>query len=167
MKTKTKQQKLFTKKQQEFIDFVRDRVFPFLIETRKQFDLIDPPLLADKWDGKNILVTIPYGLKMEPYFVRIINECYADKNKIITVICGAKVNTNVWHKFVFPFATEICFVRRGKRPTAIITYSNGCETKAFYSACDDTIAYTFNNIPTGISKSVIMNLINNEEEDEE
>lgn len=159
MKTKTKQKQLLTKKQQEFYTFVSEKVMPLFEERNTKFDVVNPPLLQDEWNGKDILVMIPYGDRMEPWLTRVINECYADVKKTITVIMGAKVNTNAWHKFVFPFASEIAFVRRGKRPTAIVTYSDRCYFKVFNHAVNDTIAYTVDETKTGINKEMIANLL--------
>lgn len=155
MKTVTKKKQLLTKKQKEFFDFVKEKVTPFFEAHQMRFDTINPTLMQDEWYGNNILVTIPYGDRMEPWLLRAINECYAYEDKTITVVMGAKVNTNAWHKYVFPFAEEIAFVRGGKRPTAIVIYSYGCKMKAFYSACDDTIVYTGSNIESNIDDYMI------------
>lgn len=159
MKTKTKQKQLLTKKQQEFYTFVSEKVMPLFEERNTKFDVVNPSLLQDEWNGKDILVMIPYGDRMEPWLSRAINECYAYEDKTITIVMGAKVNTNAWHKYVFPFAKEICFVRRGKRPTAIVTYTNGCAEKAFGHAVNDTIAYTVDETKTGINEEMIANLL--------
>ena len=166
MKTKAKQLKLMTKKQQEFYNFVQEKVMPLFEERNMKFDTINPTILQDEWAGKDILVMIPYGDRMEPWLSRAINECYAYEDKTITIVMGAKVNTNAWHKYVFPFAKEICFVRRGKRPTAIVTYTNGCAEKAFEHAVNDTIAYTVGTVESNINQNMIQSLINNEEEEE-
>ena len=141
MKTLTKKKQILTKKQQEFYDFIEQKIKPFFDKNFPKFDNINPKLLQDEWYGKNILVTIPYGERMEPWLLRVINECYAYQDKAITVVMGAKVNTNAWHKYVFPFADSISFIRGGKRPTAIVTYSHGCSYKVFDSNDDNNIAY--------------------------
>ena len=164
MKTKTKQLKLITKKQQEFYNFVQEKVMPLFEERNMKFDTINPTVLQDEWAGKDILVMIPYGDRMEPWLSRAINECYAYDDKTITIVMGAKVNTNAWHKYVFPFASEICFVRRGKRPTAIVTYTNGCVEKAFNHAVDNTIAYTVGTVKSNIDRIMIQSLIEDEGE---
>lgn len=155
MKTFAKKKQLLTKKQKEFFDFVEENVFPFFEIRKMKFDTINPTILQDEWYGDNILITIPYGDRMEPWLLRAINECYTYENKTIIIVMGAKVNTNAWHKYVFPFAEEIAFVRKGKRPTAIVTYSHGCKNKAFYSICDNTITYTGGNIESNIDDYMI------------
>ena len=160
MKTVTKKKQILIKKQKEFFEFVEEKVFPFFEIRKMKFDTINPTIMQDEWYGDNILITIPYGEHMEPWLLRAINECYAYENKTITVVMGAKVNTNAWHKYVFPFAEEIAFVRGGKRLTAIVTYSYGCKMKAFYSACNDTIVYTNNNIDSNIDEWIIHDFAN-------
>lgn len=163
-KTLTKQKQLITKKQKEFIEFVSINVLPFFENFDIKFNTINPTILQDEWKGPDILITIPYGERMEPWFMRTINECYAYENKNIYIICGAKVNTNAWHKYVFPFAESIAFVRGGKRPTAIIKFSHGCTTKAFDHACDNIIAYSIGCMESGIDDYMIKNLFSKEEE---
>lgn len=163
-KTLTKQKQLVTKKQKEFFDFVESKVMPFFEEFNIKFDTINPTINQDEWAGDDILVTIPYGEKMEPWLCRAINECYTYLNKTIYVICGAKVNTNAWHKYVFPFAERVAFVRRGKRPTAIIKYTNGCETKSFVHTCGNTIAYTMDCMGTNIDDYMLKNLLMDDNE---
>lgn len=167
MKTKTKQKQLLTKKQQEFFSFVQEKVMPYFEENKIKFDTINPTVLQDEWPGNDVLIMIPYGDKMEPWFLRAINECYVNKHKNIYIVCGAKVNTNAWHRFVFPFASDIAFVRRGKRPTAIITYSDGCCFKVFNHNVNNTIAYTVDETKTGINKDLIKNLFDNNDEEKE
>lgn len=139
MKSATQKRKLLTKKQAEFTKFVEEKVLPLLAEKEYNFDMINPPLHMDEWHGKNILVTIPYGERMEPYLARCVSEAYAYSDKTIVVIMGAKVNTNAWHKLVFPFAEEIAFVRKGKRPTAFVVYKNGLDNRAFTNNEDSNI----------------------------
>lgn len=164
MKTETKKKQLVTKKQKEFFDFVESKVMPFFEGFNIKFDTINPTINQDEWAGDDILVTIPYGEKMEPWLCRAINECYTYLNKTIYVICGAKVNTNAWHKYVFPFAERVAFVRRGKRPTAIIKYTNGCETKSFVHTCGNTIAYTMDCMGTNIDDYMLKNLLMDDNE---
>ena len=142
MKSATQKRKLLTKKQQEFEKFVGEKVMPLLALRDYNFDMINPPLYMDEWYGKNILVTIPYGEKMEPWLTRVISECYAYTDKTIVVVMGAKINTNAWHKFVFPIAEEISFVRKGKRPTAFVVYINGLRNHAFTNEEDSNIFST-------------------------
>ena len=165
-KTLTKQKQLITKKQKEFIEFVDKNVMPFFAEQNIKFDNINPTLLQDEWKGPDILITIPYGERMEPWFLRTINECYVYEDKNIYIVCGAKVNTNAWHKYVFPFGESIAFVRRGKRPTAIIKFSHGCTTKAFNHACNNTIAYSIGCMESDINDYNIKHLIDINEEEE-
>lgn len=167
MKTKAKQIKLMTKKQQEFYNFVQEKVIPFFEERNMKFNTINPTIMQDEWYGKDILVIIPYGDKMEPWLARAVNECYAYTDKTITVVMGAKINTNAWHKYVFPFAKEIAFVKGGKRPTAIVTYSNGAEYKSFEQNINNTISYSIGEIESNINDYMVRNLLNNEQEDEE
>ena len=152
MKTITKKKQLISKKQKEFYDFIEQKILPFFEERDMKFNTINPTLMQDEWYGENILITIPYGERMEPWLLRAINECYAYEDKTITVIMGAKINTNAWHKYVFPFAEEIAFIKGGKRPTAIVTYSYGCKCKAFYQAYNDTIAYTSDIVESNIGE---------------
>lgn len=160
MKTATKKKQLLSKKQREFFDFIEDKVMPFLEEKHLRFDTVNPTITQDEWYGNDILVTIPYGDCMEPWLCRVVNECYAYENKTITVIMGAKVNTNAWHKYVFPFAEEISFVRGGKRPTAIVTYSQGCRTKTFSHNHNNMIASTSGWINSNIDDYMIRNFKN-------
>ena len=166
MKTFAKKKQLVSKKKLEFMNFVAENVLPFFEEMDIKFDTINPTVLQDEWCGKNILIIIPYGERMEPWFMRTINECYAYENKNIYIICGAKINTNAWHKYVFPFAESIAFVRGGKRPTGIIKFSHGCTTKAFDHACDNTIAYSIGCMESGIDDYMMKNLFSKEEEEE-
>ena len=167
MKTKTKQMKLMTKKQQEFYNFVEQKVMPFFKERGMKFNTINPSVLQDEWYGNDILITIPYGDKMEPWLARAVNECYAYTDKTITVVMGAKINTNAWHKYVFPFAKEIAFVRGGKRPTAIVTYSNGAEYKSFEQNIDNTVSFSIGEIKSNINDYMVCNLLDSEEDEEE
>ena len=145
MKSATQKRKLTTKKQDEFIKFVNEKVMPLFEKRNEHFDCISPAL-DDSWSGTNILITIPYGERMEPWLKKVIKECWENEEKAITVIMGAKVNTNAWHNYVFPFADEIGFVRRGKRPTAYAIYKNKLDYSAFAeSEClDITITYSLN-----------------------
>ena len=163
-KTLTKQKQLTSKKQREFMNFIAENVLPFFEEMDIKFNTINPTVLQDEWGGSDILVIIPYGERMEPWFCRAINECYAYENKNVYIICGAKVNSNAWHKYVFPFAESIAFVRNGKRPVAILKYSHGCVGKAFEQACDNTISYSIGGIESGINNYMIKNLINIDKE---
>ena len=131
MKSVTQKKKLLTKKQEEFYDFVEEKVMPFFEVRQYTFDMVNPHLQADEWYGKKILIILPYGEKMEPWLARVVSECYAYPDKDIFVVMGAKVNTNVWHKYVFPLAEEISFVRKGKRPAAIVRYRGDLEQAAF------------------------------------
>lgn len=167
MKTVTKKKQLLTKKQKEFFDFIEKNVLPFFEAQKMKFDTINPTILQDEWYGDNILITIPYGDCMEPWLLRAINECYAYENKTITIIMGAKVNTNAWHKYVFPFAQKIAFVRKGKRPTAIVVYTNGVKFKAFEHNYNNIIAYTVNSVDSGIDDYMIKNLISEEDKENE
>ena len=174
MKTLTKKKQLLTKKQQEFYNFVEQKIFPYFEQCNKKFDTINPTLMQDEWYGNDILITIPYGERMEPWLLRAINECYAYENKTITIVMGAKVNTNAWHKYVFPFANSISFIRGGKRPTAIITYSHGCSYKVFDSNDDNNIAYVcgvygenLTNIDECIAHGFSEAYFNREEENED
>ena len=167
MKTETKKKQLITKKQKEFLDFIEEKVTPFFEIREMKFDTINPTIMQDEWSGDNILITIPYGDRMEPWLLRAINECYAYENKTITIVMGAKINTNAWHKYVFPFAEEIAFVRGGKRPTAIITYSYGAKLKAFNQTCNNNISYSLGNTDTNIDEYMIKNLLNEEDKENE
>lgn len=161
MKTITKQRQLTTKKQKEFLDFVQGKVMPFFTERKIKFDTINPTILQDEWRGNDILIIIPYGERMEPWLLRAINECYTYEDKTITIIMGAKINTNAWHNYVFPFADEIAFVRGGKRPVAIVTYSYGAKLKAFNQACNNNISYSVGNTDSEIDKYMIYHLLEN------
>ena len=165
-KTLTKQKQLITKKQKEFFEFVEKNVMPFFAEQNIKFDTINPTLFQNEWIGPEILITIPYREKMEPWFIRAINECLIDENKKIAIICGAKVNSNAWHKYVFPFAEEIAFVRNGKRPVAIVTYTYGCKVKAFHHRCNKTIANTVGWVKNDITYEIIENLMNEENDND-
>lgn len=165
-KTLTKQKQLISKKQQEFINFVAENALPFFEEMNIKFDTINPTVLQDEWCGKDILITIPYGDRMEPWLARCVNECFVNKDKNIYVICGAKVNTNAFHRFVFPFASSIAFIRRGKRPTCIIQYTNGCEGKGFDQSVDNRISYSIGCMESGIDNYMIKNLMTKDEEEE-
>ena len=165
-KTLTKQKQLISKKQKEFNNFVYTDVLPFFENFDIEFSTINPTILQDEWNGLNILITIPYGNRMEPWLLRAINECYAYEDKNIYIVCGAKVNSNAWHKYVFPFAESIAFVRRGKRPTAILKYSHGCTAKAFDQVCDNSIAYSIGCMESGIDKYMIKNLMGEENNEE-
>lgn len=159
--------KLMTKKQQEFYNFVQEKVIPFFEERNMKFNTINPNIMQDEWYGKDILVIIPYGDKMEPWLARAVNECYTYTNKTITVVMGAKINTNAWHKYVFPFAKEIAFVKGGKRPTAIVTYSNGAKYKSFEQNINNTISYSVGKVESNINYFMVRDLLNSEQEDEE
>lgn len=150
MKTIAKKKQLMTKKQKEFFDFIEEKILPFFELQGMKFNTINPTLIQDYWNGDNILITIPYGDRMEPWLLRAINECYAYEDKTITVIMGAKVNTNAWHKLVFPFAEKIAFVRGGKRPTAIVTYSHGCRFKTFEHYYENSITCSIGKTLTNI-----------------
>ena len=165
MKTFVKKKQLVSKKKLEFMNFVAENVLSFFEEMDIKFDTINPTLLQDEWKGPDILITIPYGERMEPWFVRAINECYAYENKNIYIVCGAKVNTNAFHKYVFPLAESIAFVRRGKRPTCIIKYAYGCSYKAFASHCNNTIAYSLGCAPSDIDDYAIEHLLDEEKEE--
>lgn len=165
-KTLTKQKQLVTKKQKEFFEFVENNVMSFFIEQDMKFDTINPTLLQDEWGGPDILIIIPYGERMEPWLARCINECYAYENKNIYVICGAKVNSNAFHRFVFPFASSVAFIRRGKRPTCIIKYSNGCKNKAFNQSIENNVSYSIGNMESGINNYTLENLMGKDKEDE-
>ena len=166
-KTLTKQKQLISKRQLEFMNFVAENVLPFFEEMDIKFNTINPTVLQDEWYGKYILITIPYGERMEPWLARCVNECYAYGDKNIYVVCGAKVNSNAFHRFVFPFASSIAFIRRGKRPTCIIQYSRGCESKAFEQSVDNRVSYSIGCMESGINKYMIKNLFNEKEENEE
>ena len=159
MKTAAKKQQLITKKQKEFLSFVEEKVLPFFEEREMKFNTINPTILQDEWAGNDILITIPYGDRMEPWLLRAINECYAYEDKTITIVMGAKINTNAWHNYVFPFADEIAFVRGGKRPVAIVTYSYGAKLKAFNQACNNNISYSVGNTDSEIDKYMTYHLI--------
>lgn len=165
-KTLTKQKQLTSKKQLEFMNFVAENVLPFFEEMNIKFDTINPTVLQDEWRGKDILITIPYGERMEPWLARCVNECYAYENKNIYVICGAKVNSNAFHRFVFPFASSVAFIRRGKRPTCIIRYSNGCKNKAFNQSIENNVSYSIGNMESGINNYMLENLIMKDKENE-
>lgn len=165
-KTLTKQKQLTSKKQLEFMNFVAENVLPFFEEMDIKFDTINPTVLQDEWCGKDILITIPYGERMEPWLARCISECYAYEDKKIYVVCGAKVNSNAFHRFVFPFASSIAFVRRGKRPTCIIQYTRGCESKAFDQSIDNRVSYSIGCMESGINDYMIKNLMMKDEEEE-
>ena len=164
-KTLTKQKQLTSKKQLEFMNFVAENVLPFFEEMDIKFDTINPTILQDEWCGKDILIIIPYGERMEPWLARCINECYAYENKNIYVICGAKVNSNAFHRFVFPFASSVAFIRRGKRLTCIIRYSNGCKNKAFNQSIENNVSYSIGNIESGINDYMLKNLMRKDEEE--
>lgn len=131
MKSKTQKMKLLNKKQIEFNQFVLDKVTPLFDVRGYKFDEINPPLLQEEWNGNNILITIPYGDRMEPWLARVISECYSNPDKFIVVVMGAKCNTNAWHKLVFPYAEEISFVVKGKRPCAVCVFAHGLTKVAF------------------------------------
>lgn len=166
-KTLTKQKQLVSKKQFEFMNFVAENVLPFFEEMDIKFDTINPTVLQDEWYGKDILITIPYGERMEPWLARCINECYTYENKNIYVICGAKVNSNAFHRFVFPFASSVAFIRRGKRPTCIIKYTRGLRSKAFDQSIDNRVSYSIGCMESGINDYMIKNLMMKDKEEEE
>lgn len=170
MKTLTKKKQLISKKQKEFYEFIDQKILPYFEECNKKFDTINPTLMQDEWYGDDILITIPYGERMEPWLLRAINECYAYENKTITVVMGAKINTNAWHKYVFPFAIGVAFVKGGKRPTAIVTYTKGCQYKAFYNDINGNINYAIGILPTDIDNWIAKGFSEayfNREEDKE
>ena len=142
MKSKTQKMKLLNKKQIEFNDFVLNKVTPLFDVRGYKFDIVNPNLLQEEWNGNDILVTIPYGDRMEPWLARIISECYSNPNKFIVVVMGAKVNTNAWHKLVFPYAEEISFVLKGKRPCAICIFAHGLKYVAFQDNDIDNVFST-------------------------
>ena len=159
MKSAAKKQQLITKKQKEFLSFVEEKVLPFFEARNMKFNTVNPTILQDEWAGNDILVVIPYGDRMEPWLLRAINECYAYENKTITIVMGAKINTNAWHDYVFPFADEIAFIRGGKRPVAIVTYSYGAKLKAFNQACNNNISYSVGNTDSEIDKYMTYHLL--------
>lgn len=165
MKSAIKKQQLITKKQKEFLTFVEEKVFPFFEVRNMKFNTINPTILQDEWAGNDILVVIPYGDRMEPWLLRAINECYAYEDKTITIVMGAKINTNAWHNYVFPFADEIAFVRGGKRPVAIVTYSYGAKLKAFNQVCNNNISYSVGNTDSEIDKYMTYHLLEDKEEE--
>ena len=142
MKSKTQKMKLLNKKQIEFNDFVLNKVTPLFDVRGYKFDIVNPNLLQEEWNGNDILVTIPYGDRMEPWLARVISECYSNPNKFIVVVMGAKVNTNAWHKLVFPYAEEINFVLKGKRPCAICIFAHGLKYVAFQDNDVDNVFST-------------------------
>ena len=165
MKSATKKQQLITKKQKEFLSFVEEKVLPFFEARNMKFNTVNPTILQDEWAGKDILITIPFGDRMEPWLLRAINECYAYEDKTVTIVMGAKINTNAWHNYVFPYAQEIAFVRGGKRPVAIVTYSHGAAFKAFNQSKDNIISYSIGNIESNINNAMIYHLIEDKEEE--
>ena len=142
MKSKTQKMKLLNKKQIEFNDFVLNKVTPLFDVRGYKFDLINPALLEENWDGDNILLTIPYGSRHEPYLARVISECYSNPNKYIVVVLGSKTNTNFFHRLIFPYAEEISFVLKGKRPCCICVFGHGLKRVAFQNNEVDNIFTT-------------------------
>jgi hypothetical protein len=142
MKSKTQKMKLLNKKQIEFNDFVLNKVTPLFDVRGYKFDLINPPLLQEEWKGNNILVTIPYGDRHEPYLARIISECYSNPSKFIVVVLGAKINTNFFHRLIFPYVEEIGFVLKGKRPCCFCIFAHGLTKVAFKNNDVDNIFTT-------------------------
>lgn len=142
MKSKTQKMKLLNKKRIEFNDFVLNKVTPLFDVRGYKFDMVNPNLLQEKWEGDSILLVIPYGDRMEPWLARVISECYSNFKKFIVVVMGAKVNTNAWHRLVFPYAEEISFVLKGKRPCAICVFGHGLEHVAFQDNDVDNIFST-------------------------
>ena len=142
MKSITQKKKLFCKKQNEFEEIINEKIMPLFESRKEEFDCINPSL-EDSWNGTNILITIPYGERMEPWLKKVIKECWNNEEKNITVIMGAKVNTNAWYNYVFPFAEEIGFVRRGKRPTAYAIYRSKLDCSAFNTKESDDISISY------------------------
>ena len=142
MKSKTQKMKLLNKKQIDFNQFVLDHVTPIFDKRKYKFDLINPTLLQEEWSGNNILLTIPYGTRHEPYLARVISECYSDPKKFIVVVLGSKTNTNFFHRLVFPYAEEISFVLKGKRPCCFCIFAHGLTKVAFKNDDVDNIFTT-------------------------
>lgn len=131
MTTTQKKQKIYiNKRQMEFFNFIEEKIMPLFSEKEKNFDLINPSL-EQEWNGNNILIIIPYGDLMQPWLHKVIQSCYENENRKITVIMGAKVNSNAWHNYVFPFAESFSFVRGGKRPTAIVEFNHNLRYSVF------------------------------------
>ena len=167
MKSATQKRKLVNKKQLEFQNFVDEKIMPIFDKWGEHFDIINPQL-EDDWNGLNILITIPYGDRMEPWLKKVISECYNNVRKTIWVIMGAKVNTNAWHSYVFPFADEIGFVRRGKRPAAYVRYCDRLSYAAFEKGNENiffTVDSSFNdNLKEKVENALSRKIINLQDE---
>ena len=118
-KTVTKQRAIMDKKQKDFMINIEQKVFPWFKEKGYKFDCVCPKL-DEEWTGEEVLIVIPCGDLMEPWFEKVMQ--YIQYGSKAMVICGAKVNTNAFFNWVFPYAESITFVRGGSRPSCVISF---------------------------------------------
>lgn len=66
--------------------------------------------LLKNWGGETVFMNPPYSRGKQSAF---IEKAYQESLNGATVVCliPARTDTKIWHEFIFPYATEIRYVK--------------------------------------------------------
>ena len=101
---------------QDLYDWANSKWGPFTIDAAaskentlcsKYFTEEDNALVQD-WVGGNIFCNPPYSLS--PEFIKKACEESLKSPYAIILLIAARTSNEEWHKYIFPYASEICFI---------------------------------------------------------
>lgn len=101
-------QRLFDKLNEEF-RFTLDAAANEANAKCTNFFTVEDDALSKTWSG-NVFCNPPYGRKIRHFIEKAVEEAMTN-NLLVVLLIPARVDTSYWHDFVFPFATDIRFLR--------------------------------------------------------
>ena len=66
--------------------------------------------LLQDWGGEIVFCNPPYGRELPKWVEKAYNES-RKANTTVVMLIPARTDTTYWHKWIFPFATEINFLK--------------------------------------------------------
>jgi len=76
----------------------------------EKYFTIEDDGLNQSWEGHIVFMNPPYGRGIKNWIKKAYEESLKDNTKIVCLI-PARTDTTYWHDYIFPYATEILFVR--------------------------------------------------------
>lgn len=66
--------------------------------------------LSQNWGGEIVFMNPPYGKEIGKWIQKAYQESL--NNAIVVCLIPSRTDTSYWHKYIFPYAAKILFIRR-------------------------------------------------------
>ena len=109
----------------------------------KNYFTIEDDGLKQDWGGHVVFCNPPYGREIKHWVEKSYKESLKPDTKVVMLI-PARTDTQYWHKWIFPYASKILFVKgrlkfgngKGSAPFPSAVVEFGGKTKQYIGTID-------------------------------